>query len=187
MFKLQAPLKYSPSDAIHLLRHFFHCSKQFLNSLILMPFSASANFFVCLFHLFHISRIFPSKDFFHPCKQTNKKVLWGEIWCIGRAGHGGHAIFGQRLPHTQHSVARCTCKSPIMKWAKGPKEPLKKIHWSWMQILTTVSAGALIQRGSQNTPLVGKSVLQGSYPSEHNSILGEVPTHNATDPPLSPR
>ena len=30
-FKLQSSSKYSPFDAIHLLRWFFHCSKQFLN------------------------------------------------------------------------------------------------------------------------------------------------------------
>ena len=34
MFTLQSPSKYSPFDAIYLLRHFFHCSKQFLNSSI---------------------------------------------------------------------------------------------------------------------------------------------------------
>ena len=40
-FKLQSSSKYSPLDEIHLLRHIFHCSKQILNSSILMPFSAS--------------------------------------------------------------------------------------------------------------------------------------------------
>ena len=44
MFKIQSPSKYSPLNAIHILKLFFHCSKQFLNSLILMPFSASAVF-----------------------------------------------------------------------------------------------------------------------------------------------
>ena len=44
MFKLQSPSMYSPFDAIHLLRWFFYCSKQFLNLSILMPFSASALF-----------------------------------------------------------------------------------------------------------------------------------------------
>ena len=44
MFKLQSLSEYSPFDAIHLSRHFFHCSKQFLNTLILMPLSASAIF-----------------------------------------------------------------------------------------------------------------------------------------------
>ena len=39
-----------------------------LNSSILMPFKGSAVFFF-LFHLFHIGKIFPFKDFFHPGKQ----------------------------------------------------------------------------------------------------------------------
>ena len=43
-FKLRSPSEYSPFDTIHLSRHFFHCSTQFLNSLILMPFSVSAIF-----------------------------------------------------------------------------------------------------------------------------------------------
>ena len=60
MFKLLSPTKYSPSDAIHLLRCSFHCSKQFLNLSILMPFSASAVFF---FHLFHIGKTFSFEDF----------------------------------------------------------------------------------------------------------------------------
>ena len=44
MFKLQSPSKYSPLDAMHLSRCFFHGSKQFLNLQILMPFSASVVF-----------------------------------------------------------------------------------------------------------------------------------------------
>ena len=69
MFKLQSPSKCSLWDAVHVLRHFFRCPKQFLNSLILVPFSASA----ILFHLFHISKVFPFEDFFHLGKQ--KKLL----------------------------------------------------------------------------------------------------------------
>ena len=41
-FQLQSPSNYSPFDAVHHLRCFFHCSKQFLNLLTLMPFSAFA-------------------------------------------------------------------------------------------------------------------------------------------------
>ena len=44
MFKLQSPSKYSPFDVLHLLRHFFHCSKRFLNLLIVVPFSVCAVF-----------------------------------------------------------------------------------------------------------------------------------------------
>ena len=74
MFKLQSPSKYSPFDVIHQLRHFFHCSKQFLNLSVLMLFSVSAVF---LFQLFHIVKMFPFEDFFHLGKQ--KKVTQGEI------------------------------------------------------------------------------------------------------------
>ena len=60
----------SPSDATHLSRCFFHCSKQFLSLSVLMPFSASA----VLFYLFHICKTFPFEDFFiQGNKQTNKQ------------------------------------------------------------------------------------------------------------------
>ena len=39
--------------------------------------------------------------------------------------HRGHDVFGQKLLNTQHSVGRCTRKSPIMKWADALKESLK--------------------------------------------------------------
>ena len=65
MFKILSPSKYSPFDAIQLMRCFSHCSKQFLNSLILMPFSVSAVF--CF--------SFPFEDFLQSEKQTNKKLL----------------------------------------------------------------------------------------------------------------
>ena len=44
MVKFQSPSKYSPFDLIHLSRYVFYCSKQFLNSSILMSLSASATF-----------------------------------------------------------------------------------------------------------------------------------------------
>ena len=64
---------------------FFHCSKQSLNSLILMLFSASA-FFVCLFYLSHMGKTFLFENFFHLNKQQ-QKVIWGEIRWIGRVRH----------------------------------------------------------------------------------------------------
>ena len=99
---------------------FFHRSRQFLNSSFLTPFKCFCRF---LFHLFHISKTFLFEDFFHPGKQ--KKVTWGEIGWIGRLGHGGHTVFGQKL-NIQCGVGRCTCKSPIMKWANALKESSKK-------------------------------------------------------------
>ena len=121
MFKLQSPSKYSPFYAKHLLRHFFHCSKQFLNSSILMPFSSSAVF---LCHLFHISKMFPFENFFHPGKQ--QKCCSGKIGWIGRVATGVMLFFNQKLLNTQHSVGRCACKAPIMKWANALKETCKK-------------------------------------------------------------
>ena len=53
--------------------------KQFLNTLILMPLSASTVF---LFYLFHIGKMVPFKDFFHLGKQKTK--------CLGaRSGEWG--------------------------------------------------------------------------------------------------
>ena len=65
MFELQSPSKYFPFDAIPLLRWIFRHSKQFLNSFTLMPFSASI---LVLFCFFHIGKMFPFDDFFHPRK-----------------------------------------------------------------------------------------------------------------------
>ena len=74
-FKLQSPSKYSPFDAIHLSRHFFPCSKEFLNTSILMLFSASAVF---LFHLFYISKMFPFEDFSSRGAKNSLRVRSGD-------------------------------------------------------------------------------------------------------------
>ena len=110
--KLQSPSKYSPFDAIHLLRCFFHCSKQFLNSSILMPFSVSAIF---CFTSSTSAKHCPLRTFFHSGKQQKKVPLGKNRW-IGRVGYGGHAVFGQKLVNIQCSLGRCSCKSHIMKW-----------------------------------------------------------------------
>ena len=75
---------------------FFHGSKQFLNLLILMPFSASAIF---CFTSFTLAKRFPLRTFFiwGDEKQT-KKVTRDEIWWMGRVRPRGHAVFGQKLP-----------------------------------------------------------------------------------------
>ena len=101
-FKLQSPSKYSPCDAIHILRQFSYCSKwfwthQFWSLLVLLMF---------LSHLFHISKRFPFEDYFQPEKQT-KKVAQGETRWIGRVGHWGQAVFDQEVLNTQHGVGRC--------------------------------------------------------------------------------
>ena len=68
-FKLQSPSKHSPFDTIHLSRCFFHCSKQLLNSLILMPFCASAGFGFTCSHWQNVSKAL--KTFFN--RETKEK------------------------------------------------------------------------------------------------------------------
>ena len=119
MFKLRSPSKYSSFDTIHLSR-LFHCSKQFLNLLILMPFSASAV----------VSPPPHQQDIslwglFHPEKQTKKSHL-GEDWVNGEGGTWGHAVCGQKLLNTQRHVGRCARKSPIVMWANALKSLQKE-------------------------------------------------------------
>ena len=98
MLKLQSPSKYSPHDVVHLLSLFFHCSKQCLNSSILMSFHASAVF---LFQLFHIGKMFPFEDIFHPGKQKEINCSQQD-WVPERVGPGVHAVFGQKT--AEHAV-----------------------------------------------------------------------------------
>ena len=99
---------------------FFHCSKQFLNSLILTPFSASAIF--CSTSSTS-AKMCPFEDFF--IWETNKKIAQAPIRWIGKVGHWGYAIFGQKLLNTQRSLGRCPYKSLIKKWANALKESSK--------------------------------------------------------------
>ena len=112
MFKLQLPSKYSAFDAVHLTRWFFHRSERVLNLSILKSFGASAIF---CFTSTASAKCFPLRTFL--IWENKKKVMWGKIGWTGRVGHGGHAILGQKLLNTQHGVGRCSCKSPITKWA----------------------------------------------------------------------
>ena len=116
MFELQSPSKSSPSDAIHPLRFFFHCSEQFLNSSILMPFSASAAF---CFISSTSAKCFPLRTLL--IQGNKKKVPQVEIGWIGRVGHGGHTDFGQELLNTQCCAGRSAHKSAIMKGANALK------------------------------------------------------------------
>ena len=91
---------------------FFHSSKQFLNSPIFMPFRASATFFVSPPP--HWQNVSLWGNFF--IWRNKKNVSGGEIGWIGRVGHRGHAILGQKLLKIQHGVGRCMHKSHIIKW-----------------------------------------------------------------------
>ena len=104
IIKLQSLSKYSP---------FFHCSKQFwtcwfwcllvLRPLFVSPLPHQQNIFLW--------GLFSSKETKNSC------LGWNLVY--GGAGHNGHAIFGQKLLNTLHSVGRCAQKSPIRKWANA--------------------------------------------------------------------
>ena len=148
---------------------FSHCSKEFSNLSILMPFSGSAGF---LFHLFHIGKMLPCEDFFHPGKQKKKKSCLGQDWVTKEGeARGSCSFFGQKLMNTQRGVGRCAYKSPTMKWANSVKESSKTIHWSQTQPLTTTPAGTLFQMGSLNTHLAGGS-LHSKGPALQKINLG---------------
>ena len=100
----------------------FHCSKQFLNSSVLMPFSASAIF---CFSSSSSGKHFPLMNLFI---QGNKQKRHSGQDRVNAGGYGGHAIFGQKLLNPLHSVGRCACKSPIMKWANVLKGSSKKMN-----------------------------------------------------------
>ena len=124
MLKLQSSSKYTPFGVIHLLRLFFPTDQ---NSFWTHPFWC-----LLVLLLVFVSSLPDQQNvslwgLFHSRKQ--RKVTWGKIGWIGRVGHGGHAVFHQKLLNTQRGVGRCTPKSPIMKWANVLKV-FKQIHWS---------------------------------------------------------
>ena len=110
MFKLWSPSKYSPFDAIHLSRHFFHCSKQFFSSLMLMPFSVST---VCLF-------VSAFRTFFI---QGNQKLLRARS---DEQRGWGSCPFWSKTAEYSGGVGRCACKSPTKKWANALKNLQKR-------------------------------------------------------------
>ena len=113
MFKLQLPSKYPPFDAIHLWRCFFHCSKQFVSFLILMPFSVSAIF---LFHSSTLTKCLPLRTFFI-WENKKSQLGWDQVNREGGAWS---------LLNTKQGVGWCTRESPIMKWANTLKTSSKK-------------------------------------------------------------
>ena len=68
-----------PQSPLHLMQYtyqdsFFHCSRQFLNLSILMPFSASDIF---CFTSPTLAKHYPWRTFFHPRKQKKKLLREG--------------------------------------------------------------------------------------------------------------
>ena len=58
--------------------------------------------------------------------ETKKKSLRARYDEQGGWGMS-HAVFHQKLLNTQHSMGRCTRKSPMMKWANALKKSSIKI------------------------------------------------------------
>ena len=132
--------------AILLLRCFFYCSKQLLNSLILTPFSTSVIF---CFTFSTWAKCFPLRTFFQG--NNNKKVAQCEIGRIGRVGYGGLMPFFVKNHRTLSTVwTGGLINDPSWNrqriWTCLPKK--KKIHWSQMELPTTKTAGTLVEMGS---------------------------------------
>ena len=143
MFTLQSPSKYSPFDAIHLLSCFFHCSEQFLNSLILMPFNVAGFCFTSCTSANH----FPLRTF---SAEETKTVARGKIRWIGRVGH---MLFLVKNCWTL-STGRAGVLVNHLPWmGKHIKRVFKNC---WTQPLTTMPAGTLIHMGSWSTHLAGE-------------------------------
>ena len=172
---LQSPLHLMQ----YIYRDVFSTAQKFLNSSILMPFSASAIF---LFRLFHIGkmRTFSSretkKSWFFPSGEANKiKVAWGEIGWIGRVGHRGHD-----LQNTQCVLGSCPCKSPGMKRANAltilEKNSLKP---------NTASNSVSWYTDNRWVPRTltqwGKPALQRAHPAEIISGGFGVPSHTVLE------
>ena len=110
MFKHQSSSKYLWFDAKYLSRLFFHCLKQFLNSLILMPFSASAIFVLFCFTSFISAKCFPLRTLF--IQGNEKKSGPGRDLVNGVVWHRGYAVFGQKMLNPQSDVVRCAHNHP---------------------------------------------------------------------------
>ena len=115
MFKHQPLSMYSPFDTIHLLRHFFHCSKQFLNSSILMPFSAAALF---CFTSSTSAKRFPLRTLFF---RGNKKSRSGQDQVNKECrAWASHHFWSKTAEHSTCGVGRCPRTSQNgQRWCKS--------------------------------------------------------------------
>ena len=132
-------------STLHLMQYTFrgvfsHCLTQFLNSLILMPFSVSA-----VFCFTSSTWTFPFEGFFHPGIQ--KKVA-----LVDRKGgaRGSCRFWSKTAEHSGHcGWVNMLLNHPSwngqIHWESSKKKK-KRIHW--MPPLTTMPAGTLIQMGS---------------------------------------
>ena len=103
---------------------YFHWSQQFLNSSILMSFSASVIF------CFTSSTSAKTFEDFLNLENQKSSLVWDRVNREGRALGSCLFLFSQKLLNTQCGVDRCTCKSAIIRWANTLTESSKNIHWS---------------------------------------------------------
>ena len=155
MFKLQWLSKYSPFDAVHVSRCFFHCSKQFLNSSILMPFSASAVF---CFISSTLAKHFSLRASFHLGKQANKKSHLRRDLVNREDGAQASCHFWSQIAEHNMVWPGVLINHPSCSLSQQHQ----RVHWHrWDPRTFTYQ---------------GKPVLQGALPPEDNSrVLGESP------------
>ena len=116
MFKFYAPSKYSPFDAIHLLRHFVPLLKTVFELIDFNVFQCFCCFFDSpLPHQQNVSlcRLFSSWE--------TKTSCSGQDQVNRRVGHWSQAGFGQQLLNTPLPCGQVHSKSPIVKWANALK------------------------------------------------------------------
>ena len=126
MFKFQSPSKYSPFDAIHLLRLLFYCSEQFLNLTTLMPFSASAIFCFTSSTWQNVSLW----GLFSSVETKRKSCSVGRSWVNRKGGAPGLWCFWSKT--AEHSAWCGQVHSSITHHDMGnhTERVIKKIHWS---------------------------------------------------------
>ena len=162
------------TDAIHPSRHFFFlCSNQFWTCqfwclLVLLLFFVSS--------LPHQQNVSLWGHF--SSGETKRKVACSEIRWIGRVGHGGYVIFGQKLLNTQCSMSGCTLKSHALKQSstKNSLKPSTASHHnaSWYTdtggFLEHSTGGSLYYKGPALQKII--SILGG--PTSYVRVLGGI-------------
>ena len=147
MFELQSPSKYSPFDAIHLLRRFFPLLKNdfwirwFWCLLVLLLF--------CLFVCFispTLAKCFPLRTFF--IWGIKKTSLLGWSWVTRKGGTWGSCFLSKTAEHSAQ-CGQVHLKITHHEMGKHIERVFKKKNsLSQTQLLTRSLAGTLVEMGS---------------------------------------
>ena len=155
MFKLQSP-SYSPFHAIHLSRHFFHCSKQFLNSLIVMLL-----WFFC-FTSYMQAKHFPLRAFF--IWENKKKSLGARA--IEQGGWGTGVLLFFHPKTAEHSAWCGQVHLDITHCEMGTcAESSKTMSLKLNAASHNTTSWSSEQMGSQNTYVAGETCTVRGPPS----------------------